>query len=48
MIRDLKLQQYENRAETRATFRDTLEQHGGQDIGDQQNSNPQQGKVCLL
>ena len=31
----------------RANFRD-LEQQGGQDIGDQQNSNAQQGTVYMV
>ena len=44
----LRLQQYEERAEINANLRDTLEQQGGQDIGNQQNSNPQQGKVYML
>lgn len=47
-VRHFRLQQYDKRAEIRANFRDTLEQQGGQDIGNQQNSNPQQGKVHML
>ena len=43
----LKLIQNKGRVVARAEFGD-LEHQGGQDIDDQQNSNPQQGTVYLL